>query len=377
MLEFLKLQPETFALDISDLSLKIIKLKRRGEKLKLVSFGEKTIKPGIIKEGEIINQEELIKIIRGAIKEVKKEKLKTKYVITSLPEEKAFFQVIKMPKVDPENLKSAVIFEAENHIPMPIENVYLDCQNISPLEKQSEHLDILISAIPKHIVDSYFTVLKLSGLEPLSLEVESLAISRALIKDGFSKLPTLIIDFGATRTSFIIFCGHSLRFTSSISVSSGNFTKIISKSLGVDLVKAEKLKITYGLGEKVKLKIKNETTEIKKERSKIFDALIPVLVDLTQQIKTHLNYYRSHATKEGAPKESCDVSKLLLCGGGSNLKGLSQLLSQELKLPVEIANPWINILPEGKRGVPEIPFEKSLGYTTALGLAIRGISKNQ
>ncbi len=376
MLEFLKLQPETFALDISDLSLKIIKLKRKKNGLGLASFGEKTIKSGIIKDGEIINQEGLIKLIKETVKEVKKEKLKTKYVVTSLPEEKAFFQVIKLPKVAPENLKSAVIFEAENHIPMPIENVYLDCQDISPPEKQSEHLDILISAIPKHIVDSYFTVLKSSGLEPLSLEVESLAISRALIKDGFSKLPTLIIDFGATRTSFIIFCGHSLRFTSSISVSSGNFTEIISKSLGVDLVKAEKLKIRYGLGEKVKLKIKNETTEIKKERSKIFDALVPALVDLTQQIKTHLNYYKTHATKEGAPKEARDVSKLLLCGGGSNLKGLSQLLSQELKLPVEIANPWVNILPEGKRGVPEIPFEKSLGYTTALGLAIRGISEN-
>jgi Tfp pilus assembly PilM family ATPase len=105
MLEFLKLQPETFALDISDLSLKIIKLKRKRKGLELVSFGEKTIKSGIIKEGEIMDQEELIKVVGEAIKEVKKEKLKTKYVITSLPEEKAFFQVIKMPKVDPENLK--------------------------------------------------------------------------------------------------------------------------------------------------------------------------------------------------------------------------------------------------------------------------------
>ena len=377
MLDFLKLQLETFALDISDLSLKIVKLKKRKKGLELVSFGEKEIKPGIIKEGKIINQEELIKLIKESIKEVKKGKLKTKYVIASLPEEKAFFQVIKMPKVAPENLRSAVIFEAENHIPMPIENVYLDCQDISPPERQSEHLDVLISAMPKDIVDSYFTTLKSAGLEPQALEVESLAISRALIKDGFSESPTLIIDFGATRTSFIIFSGRSLRFTSSISVSSGNFTEIISKSLGLDLAKAEKLKIKYGLEEKIKLKIKNETTEIKKERSKIFDALVPVLVDLTQQIKTHLEYYRKHATKENVPKEARDVSKILLCGGGSNLRGLSQLLSQELKLPVGLANPWINILPEGKKELPEIPFKKSLGYTTALGLALRAVSENK
>ncbi len=65
MLEFLKLQPETFALDISDLSLKIIKLKRKKNGLGLASFGEKTIKSGIIKDGEIINQEGLIKLIES------------------------------------------------------------------------------------------------------------------------------------------------------------------------------------------------------------------------------------------------------------------------------------------------------------------------
>lgn len=376
MLEFLTLKPEVFGLDISDLALKIVKLKKKKKGLRLVSFGEKEIKPGVIKGGEIIKQDELVENIKQAIKDVKKEKLKTKYVIASLPEEKAFFQVIKMPRVSKEDLSSAVIYEAENYIPMPIENVYLDFQDISQLKKSSEHLDILISAIPKETVDPYVSCLKAAGLEPQTLEIESLALSRALIKNGTTNSAVLLIDFGATRTSFIIFAGSSLRFTSSISVSSRNFTEIISKSLGVDPKKAEGLKIKYGLEEKIKLKIKKETTEIKKERSKIFEALVPVLVDLTQQIKTHLHYYETHNSKGDLPPNGRNVSKILLCGGGSNLKGLPELLSQELKLPVELGNPWVNILAEGKKEVPEIPFKKSLGYTTALGLALRGISEN-
>jgi len=150
-----------------------------------------------------------------------------------------------------------------------------------------------------------------------------------------------------------------------------NFTGIISKNLGINLKRAEELKIRYGLEEKIKIKIKKGGAEVKKERGKIFEALIPVLVDLIQQIKTHLHYYRTHNGKKDANSKKSDVSKILLCGGGSNLKGLPQMLSQELNLPVEIANPWINILPEGKKETPEIPFEKSLGYTTALGLALR------
>jgi len=373
MLEFLTLKPEAFGLDISDLSLKIIKLKKRGKFLTLASFGEAQIKPGIIKEGEIKDEEKLAETIKGAIKKVKGERIKTKYVVASLPEEKAFLQVIQMPRMPEEDLKSAVIYEAENYIPLPIEQVYLDSQIVSPVYNHLDHFDVLLAALPKKTVDPYLASLKKAGLQPKALEIESLAIARAVIKDEVATSPILLIDLGATRTSFIVFSGHSLRFTSSIPVSSQNFTEIISKSLGVSLTEAERLKIKYGLEEKIELKIKDKKTEIKKERGKIFEALVPALVDLVQQIKKHLAYYQSHASHEHLPPDGRVVSKILLCGRGANLKGLTELLTLELKILVELANPWVNILPEGQRETPELLFEKSLGYTTALGLALRGI----
>jgi len=378
MLDFLTLKPEAFGLDISDLSLKIISLKKKGDFLTLASFGEIKVKPGIIKEGEIKDEEKLAETIKEAIKKVKGEKLKTKYVVASLPEEKAFLQVIQMPKMSEEDLQSAVIYEAENYIPLPIEEVYLDSQIVPPVCNHLDHFDILLAALPKKTVDPYLSSLKKAGLQPKTLEIESLSITRALIKDEVTTSPVLLIDLGATRTSFIIFSGHSLRFTSSIPVSSGSFNEIISKSLGVSFTEAEKLKIKYGLEEKIELKIKNGT-KVKRERGKIFEALIPALVDLVQQIKRYLGYYQTHASHEHLPSPTNTlagdkgVSKILLCGGGANLKGLIELLTLELKIPVELADPWVNILLKGQRELPELSFEKSLGYATALGLALRGI----
>ncbi len=374
MFEVFNLKPEIFGLDISDLSLKIVKLKKRRKSLRLVSFGEEKISPGIIKEGEIKDENKLSDIIKETIKKVKGERLKTKYVIASLPEEKAFLQVIQMPKISEADLKSAIIYEAENYIPIPIEEVYLDYQIVSPLQNQLDHYDILIAALSKAIVDSYLSCLISAGLFPLAFEIESQAISRALIKDEVTTSPLFLIDLGATRTSFVVFSGHSLRFTSSIPVSSQNFTQIISKNLGINLARAEELKIKYGLEEKIKLKIKDEI-EIKKERGKIFEALVPAIIDLVQQIKRHLDFYRTHASHEHLPQNSGEVSKVLLCGGGANLKGLPELLSLELKIPVEIGNPWINILSEGKRETSQLKFEESLAFTTALGLALRGIKE--
>ncbi len=369
MLEYFSVKREIFGLDISDLSLKIAQIKEKGKALELVSFGETKMKPGIIKNGEIIDDNKLARTIETAVRQVKGEKIKTKYVITSLPEEKAFLQVIQMPKVPEEDLSSAVIYEAENYIPTPLENVYLDSQIVKPIENHLDHYDVLIAALPKQTVDPYVSSLKLAGLEPFALEIESLAIVRALIKNEITTSPVLLIDFGATRTSFIIFSGHSLRFTSSISVSSNHFTEIIAKSMNISPEKAEDLKIKHGLTGKISNKKKT------KEERKIFEALIPVLVDLTQQIRKHLEYYQTHSSHEHLSPEKKKVSKIILCGGGSNLKGFPELLSMELKLPVEIGNPWINISP-GKTESKQLTNEQFLGYSTALGLALRAIKEN-
>lgn len=370
MMEFLSLKPEAFGLDISDLSLKIVKLKRKGKFLNLASFGEEEIKPGIIKEGEIKDEEKLAEIIKSAIKKVKGEKIKTKYVIASLPEEKAFLQVIQMPRLSEEDLKSAIIYEAENYIPLPIEEVYLDFQIVPPVYNHLDHFDVLIAALPKKIINSYCSCLKLAGLQPLAFEIESQAIARALIKDEKTTQPVLLIDLGATRTSFIIFSGYSLRFTSSIPISGQIFTQIISKNLGINMKEAERLKIKFGLGKKIILKMEDKKLKKIKERGEIFEALIPALIDLVQQIKRHLEYYKTHSSHEHLSQNGKGVSKILLCGGGANLKGLPEFLSLETNLSVELGNPLINILPE-KKEFPNLSFEESLRYTTALGLALR------
>jgi len=355
---FLNLKPEAFGLDISDLSLKIIKLKRKKDFFKLSSFGEAEIKPGIIEGGEIKNVEALGKIIKEAVSKVKGEKIKTKYVVCSLPEEKAFLQIIQMPMMKEEELKKAVYFEAENYIPLPMEEVYLDYQIVKPVINHLDHFDVLISAMPKKVIDPYVLALKKAGLIPMVLEIESQAIARALVKGGVSPSPLLLIDLGATRTSFIIFSGYSLRFTSSISVSSQKFTDLIAKNLKIDLKEAEKLKMKYGL----------------EKEEKISEILSPLLKNLLKEIKICLFYYHTHIHHEHLPLDGKEVEKIYLCGGGANLKGLTNFLSLELKIPVELGNPWVNILPEPLKEVPELSYERSLAFTTALGLALRGIN---
>ncbi len=372
-MEFLTLKPEAFGLDFSDLSLKIAKLKKKRRFLDLASWGETEIKPGIIEKGEIKNETALIEIIRNGLAGIKGEKIRSKYVVASLPENRAFFQVIQMPKMKKEELKTAVPFEAENYIPLPLEESYLDFQIIPSLRGHSDHFDILIGAIPKKIVDPYVSCLKKAGLIPLALEVESQPISRALIKNGLSPFPVFIIDFGKSRTSFIIFSGGSLRFTSSISISSQKLTRVIAREFKIDLEEAEKLKTEYGL--EIIKKGKSKLSERIAKSKEIYRAVDPVLSDLSSQVKKYLRYYHTHADQEHFSQGKKNIEKIVLCGRGSNLKGFTNFLSNKFKVPVELGNPWINILPEPLKEVPELSFKESLGYVTALGLALRGIQE--
>lgn len=365
MFKFLSLKPEIFGIDINDLSIKIVKIKKKKNSFVLTSFNDTEIKPGIIKNGEIRNEELLVKAIELARDSVRGKKLDTKHVIVSLPEEKSFLQVIQVPKMTDRELESAVFFEAENYVPLAIDKVYLDFDVVNPRADKdgSNHLDILINAMPKSIIDPYMTCLKKAGLMPCVLEVESQAIVRALIRNAENIPPTILVDFGQIKTSFIIFSGNSIRFTSSISVSSRQITEAVSTGLGIDFDKAEKLKIKNGIAEKVN-----------GEKNNIMLFAGPILHDLADQIGKYADFYREHEIQEHF-SSSGKIERVILFGGGASLKGLAEFLSKELKIKVEYGNPFANIIFKKGRKTQLIPQEKELSFVTAIGLAIRGASE--
>ena len=357
MLQFLNLIPEKFGLDISDSSVKIIKLKKKRGGFILHSFNEIGIKHGIVEEGIIRDEESLVRIIKSAVKTVKGKKINTKYVVASLPEEKSFSQVIQVPKMEDDELQSAVPFEAENYIPLAIDKVYLDFQKISQ-DKNSSRLDLLISATPKAIVDSYVSCLKKAGLVPCALELESQAIARALVDAKEDVSPVILIDFGGDNTDFIVFSGHSVRFTCSIPISSELLTSAIRDNLSVSRAEADDLKVKYGLiGDK---KSKQDASE----------AMSPILKNLVSQIKKYINFYHDHVLQGYFPSDG-KIEKIILCGGGANLKGLTNFLYGELKIPVELGDPFLNPLLNKNKNKRPISHEKSLSFATAFGLALR------
>ncbi|MFH1308806.1 MAG: type IV pilus assembly protein PilM [Patescibacteria group bacterium] len=336
-----------FGLDISDFSIKIVKIKKRGNAFEFENYNRVSIPKGVIKEGEIIKQEILTELLKKAVKESKFGSIRTPFAVCSLPEQHAFVKVIKLPKMNKQEAREAIKWEAEANIPLSLDEVYLDWKIINDT-------DVLINAVPKVLVNKYLQAITLAGIEPVIFEIESNATARSLIEK--EKDPVLIIDLGFSRTSFIIFAKGDVRFTSSISISNEQMIKEIAKKLDIDETKAKQLKFEIGL----------------KENGKIFNALIPSINKLIKKIQDCIGFYEDSNQKE--PEYCGNISKIILCGGGANLYGIKEYMFERLKIPIVLGDPWINILDHKKKNkIPGIPFKESLAYSTALGLSIRGV----
>lgn len=349
-------------MDLSDLSLKIVKLEKKKDKFEVVSFGKKNIPAGLIVKGVIENENELSRIIKEALVETRGRKLKTRYAVCSLPEEEAFLKVIRLPKMTRDEIEKSIKWQLEPNLPLSLEEVYFDWQEVpSPSKKYSY---VLISALSKKIVDSYLSTFSKAGIIPIVFEIESTAAVRSLLKDEKSLHPIIILDIGATGTGFTIFSGETVLFTSHIAVSGTDFTQTIAQKLNVDIKEAERLKIEVGLGKEFKDIPKEGTPE-----RNIYDALLPILEKLSSEIQHYIDYYKNYGSIECVPDGI--TLKILLCGGDSLLYSLPEFLSKTLNLPVELGSPWINILKSPQKETPQISYRESFGYTVALGLALR------
>ncbi|MEA3421901.1 MAG: pilus assembly protein PilM, partial [Acidobacteriota bacterium] len=102
-----EINPQSFGLDISEKSVRIIKLKKKKGDLELASFGKTKIPTGVIKKGKIKDKEKLVNIIKKALKEINGEKIRTKYVISSLSEQSSFLDILKIPILDETEIKEA------------------------------------------------------------------------------------------------------------------------------------------------------------------------------------------------------------------------------------------------------------------------------
>ncbi len=342
-----------FGLDLSDLSIKLVKLEENGKEDELVSYGTVQLPFGAISDGEIKEKSQVIEAINKLVKISGPKKVKTKKVICSIPETKAFLRIISIPKMSEEEISEAVKWEIEANIPLSLEQVYYDWQIVTEsLKIEKNKINLLVVAVSRIIIDEIISVIEEAGLDVVGLEIESISQARSLLSQEDCNKTVLIVDIGDRRTSFSIAKEGVLCFTSSIPLSGQSLTDTIARGMSISSKEAEEIKFNYGIGSD----FKNDA---------LFQLTKPILENFSQEIEKSADFYLSGL---GYSKS---IDKIIVCGGGANTKGIVPYLSKKLGREIELGNPWSNVN-FGKK-LPLIEKGQAVQYSTAIGLALRGI----
>lgn len=340
------LQMPAVGLDISDTAMRFVELVEKRKGFEIGKFGELAIPRGVIESGEVKKPADL-----NALFVKLKKAYNLEFVSVSLPEEKAYLFDLRLPAMKRSALHNAIELALEEHVPIKAEEALFDYDVVK--EDQS-FCKVVVSVVPRALVDGYLEAFQGSGITPVAFEVEAHAVARATVPHE-DKGTYMLVDFGKTRTGIAIVSEGAVQFTSTVPVGGGLLTGAIAKSLSVSYEEAEKIKQEKGISEG-------------NAHDDLSLSLMSTISILRDEINKHKTYWQERMDDYGKQRPS--IQKIFLCGGDSNLAGFLDYLSSGVVVPVEFASVMTNVNTLDEY-IPEISFSDSLRYATAIGLALR------
>lgn len=366
---FNKEEPRALGIDIGSSAIKIVQLKRKNGQAVLETYGELSLGPyaGLSVGQSVQLPTDKIATALSDLMNEKEVNVTTKKCGLSIPFASSLMSVVEMPDVGENKLKTMIPIEARKYIPVPIQEVMLDWSIIpkNNLVNENENLEpsnfssavteverlpkveVLIVAIHNDTLKKYQEIVTKSSLEASFFEIEIFSTMRSVLDENLR--PVLIMDMGAASTKLYIIERGIIRESHTVNRGSQDITLSISKSLNVPTDKAEIIKRENGLiGDKSVQDIAKLTLDF------VF----------AEANSTVLSFER---------KYNKTISKVILIGGGSALKGISELAKIEFKTEVEIGLPFNKV--SSPAFLENILRETGPEFAVAIGLALRKLAE--
>lgn len=294
-------------LAITDESVKLLGFKRGfwGPELELSIYDETHLTPETVQSGFINDADKLEQVLKGL-----RAKYGLDYVYATLPEERAYLFTATIDKVPAESLRDAVAFILEENAPVRLANSVFDFEIVEELSATNQ-LKVTVAVISKKVVDFYIQVFNNAGIIPVSFDIESQAIARAIIARG-DRRTQLILNALETKTGFYVIEDEVVQFTTTLQRSATS-----------------------------------SSDDLKSELNKI------------------LAFWSTRTATSGTERK---IERILVTGPGANE---DQIMAVMNDCPVEhsIADVWTNARPDS-HSLPQEISQHSLEYAAVIGLTL-------
>jgi len=250
---------------------------------------------------------------------VERHGLRGSEVVTTMSGRNVIIRYIIMKSMSDTELKDAIQYEIDKHIPFSPDEVYIDTQKLEDMEGQGDDMKVLLVAVRRSALDDHLSILRDVGLRPVAVDVDAFSLGNAFeLNFGADFLsqdkPIALIDVGAVKTSINILHQGLSRFTREIYIAGNDLTASISVKLAIETAQAETLKADPG-----------------ENLPKVRDAVATTVDDLANEIALSFDFFENEYDRS--------IGYIYLSGGGAMLEGMTDSLSGFFKKPVELWDP--------------------------------------
>ena len=337
-------------LDIGSSSLKLVEISDSADGFVLNNIAQMKLPRGVIAAGLL--QEPAV--LSQKIKELYKSSgCRTKSVVTSLSGHTIIVKKATFPSADESELRDLLNDEGEKYLPFDdIKEVNFDFQILGPSDVMPGHMDVMLAAAKKDVVDAYVSAIEDAGLKPVIMDIDSFALETMYEAnyDPEENDIVVLINIGASITNINAIKQGGSIFTRDFASGGNAVTESIQKKYVVDFDEAEMMKV--------------EASENERDPNALTQEMIDHAEPIVLEIERSVDYFRSTYSGEY-------IKKVLLSGGSARIPGILQTLMHRLNIETELINPLKNIRFSQKKF--DATYLDSLGpmFALAVGLSLR------
>lgn len=309
-------------LDIGSTSIRAVEATLSKDRPMINNFGQAALPDGAVVGGVVKDDKAVTSTLRQLWTA---QNFACKNVVLGVTHQQVVVREVEIANMPPKERKQALPFQVRDVLPLPVNEALLD---FYPLEDPGTNDTVrgLLIAAPKEAVIETVRAVERAGLHVSHVDLACFAALRAAAQ--VSHDTEAVVDIGANSTNIIIHTDGVPQIVRTIARGGAEVTKLMSSRLGMSPAEAEALKCRVGL--------------IRGEGPESAEVAAEAIRPLISEIRSSLNYYTS-------ARPGSRVSRLALVGGAAMLPGLTDRLSDQLKIPTFLSDP-LQRVSDSRRG---------------------------
>jgi type IV pilus assembly protein PilM len=330
----------------------------------VTKFGTIPLGGGVFRDGEVRDSDAL----GEALKELFAQSKLSKNVRLGVASQRIAVRTLRMPRIeDPKELETAVRFQAQEHIPMPLDQAVMDWQVVEETtdENGARFLDVVAVAARREAVRGLLAALRQAGLRPVGVDLSAFGMIRALARESHQaiglgdsvdapggavaaheeRIPEHLAGEGSaaassiTETPAYMYCnlgditnlaaarGGTCLFTRSSPFGIEGIAQKLAERRQLQLEHARQWLRHVGLEAPME-GVEGDTEIVAAAR----EALAEGAGRLVDELRLSLEYY-------AAQKDSVAIDGIVACGPGTTIPGLIERLQRDLGQRFVIGRP--------------------------------------